>query len=225
VGRIENSAKIGLGLLALFLGGCAGKDQLVGSDGSGGGTATSGSVSYTFELLNFAPGECLPEPMQAEATCAVFTMRSGDACDCSEPGLTKTTAAVTNAARKQTELVGACGNGGPPCTDFCACEVPRATGTSQIECKTLPEPSADSVGWCYVSADAGEPQAELVADCPSDLRQRLRFVGDPSVYAGKPTFLACVDGPTPRPRGLGEVCALEFESDPKVRLSESKAIA
>ena len=219
MGKFKNSGEIALCLLTLLLASCAGKSQLVGSDGSRGAATSDSSVSYTFSPLNLGAGECLPAPIQNDTNCKVFTTRSGDACGCSEPGLTKTTAGVTEATRRQLQLVGHCGNAGQPsCDEYCACEVSRATSTSLIECKTLPASSPGSTGWCYVSAEAGEPQTDLVADCPSEQPQRLRFMGDSSAITSAPTFLACVDGQTPLPRALGEVCSQEFESDPKFRL-------
>jgi hypothetical protein len=109
---------------------------------------------------------------------------------------------------QQLRLVAYCGHEGQPsCTDYCACEIPRAISTSLIECKTLAEPSLDSAGWCYVSGDAGEPQASLVADCPSVQAQKLRVLGDPGLLSGAPSFLACADSAeTVPPRALGEVC-------------------
>jgi hypothetical protein len=165
-------------------------------------------VRYTVERLEVDPGLCLPFPLPAEGYCQVLTTRSGVACDCSESGLLLSPTSVTIAVQEQLELEGQCGNADqPPCWDFCACEFPRAIGKSLIECKTQPESSADSAGWCYVSADAGTPQAELVADCPSSDKQRLRFMGNSSLLAGAINFLACADsaGPAP-PRELGEVC-------------------
>lgn len=211
---IEKTWVIALVLLALPAGGCAGKDQLVGNDGSSaGGPSNAGPISngesYTLlGPLNFGPGKCLPEPIKADANCKVLTTRSGAACSCSEPGLISSTSRVTNAMRKQLQLVGYCGaEGQPPCTDACACEVSPAIGTSLLECTTLPEPSPDSAGWCYVSAGAGKVQTELVADCPSTQQQKLRFMGDPSVLSDMPSFLACVDGAgSAPPRAVGEVC-------------------
>jgi hypothetical protein len=165
-------------------------------------------VSYTLSQLEDIPGQCLPEPIEPDANCKLLTARKGAACSCSEPGLTTSTSSVTKALQKQLQLVGYCGaEGQPPCGDTCACEVSRAIGTSLIECKTLPEPSAESAGWCYVSADAGQSQAQLVAHCPSTQQQTLRFMGDPRLLAGVPSFLACAEGTgTPPPRDLGEVC-------------------
>jgi hypothetical protein len=176
---------------------------------SGDGSETGSGLSYTvMGPLTFGPGKCLPEPIEADANCQVLTTRSGADCGCSEPGLVPSKSGVTEAMRKQLELVGYCGNPGQaPCADYCSCEVSRAIGKSLIECQTLPGASAESSGWCYVAAEAGEPQADLVADCPKVQRQKLRFVGSPSLLSGMPSFLACLDGGEPVPHGeLGEVC-------------------
>ncbi|MEI9942130.1 MAG: hypothetical protein WDO69_33360 [Pseudomonadota bacterium] len=196
---------IALALLAVPAGGCAGKSQLVGSSNTGGSGASDDSISYTVTSL---VGACLPEPILDEANCKLLTTRSGPGCSCTEPGLSASTSTVTDAVRKQMQLVGACGNDGQPsCSDQCVCEVSRAIGTSLIECTTLPQTSPDSSGWCYVSGDAGEPQTDLVADCPDTRKQSVRFVGDPSLLARVSSFLACADGAgTVLPRGLGEVC-------------------
>ena len=214
---MSKSWLIALGLLELSVAGCAGKDQRVGSDSSSA-AAPSGenSVSYTLSLLEDLPEKCLSEPIDAEANCKLLTTRKGAACNCAEPGLSPSASSVTEAVQKQLQRVGYCGaEGQPPCSDSCACEVSRAIGTSLIECKTLPEPSAESSGWCYVSADAGAPQAELVAHCPSSQRQTLRFMGNPALLAGAPSFLACVDSRGSAPaRELGEVCSEELGTNP-----------
>ena len=134
---IRKNWVIALALAALPAAGCVGQDQLVGSDGSnvgapsfGGGT--SHSVSYTvLGPLNFAPGKCLPDPLRDEASCKMLTTRSGSACSCSEPGLAPTTSAVSAALAEQLRLVAYCGREGlPACTDYCACEIPRASRAS-----------------------------------------------------------------------------------------------
>src|SRR3954470_3385129 len=118
VGRISKRWMIALGLLPLSAGSCAGKDQLVGSDGSSAGGPAQSSLSYALSALDLGPGKCLPEPIKADADCKVLTTRSGAACSCSEPGLAKATSNVTNAMRKQLELVGYCGGQGQaPCSD------------------------------------------------------------------------------------------------------------
>jgi len=213
VGRISKRWMIALGLLPLSVTSCAGKDQLVGSDRSSAGGPSQSSLSYALSALDLGPGKCLPEPIKADADCKVLTTRSGAACSCSEPGLSKATSNVTNAMRTQLQRVGYCGGQDQaPCSEACACEVTKAIGQSLIECQTLTEPNSDSIGWCYVSADAGKPQTELVAECPSTQKQTLRFLGDPKLLSGEPSFLACVDAGGSAPaRAMGEVCSDEFD--------------
>ena len=217
---------IALASLGLAGGGCSGQNQLVGSDGSkvaaaagssgssgapAGGGADNDGLSYTvYAQVNADNGKCLPEPLQPESHWLLLTMRSGAACSCSEPGLVPSPAGLTPKARDALQLAGQCGNQGQPaCSEYCACEFPRAIGTSLIECKTQAQPSADSVGWCYVSADAGEPQTGLVADCPAVQQQRLRFMDNARLLADAVNFLAHVDSaPAAAPRReLGEVCS------------------
>jgi len=88
------------------------------------------------------------------------------------------------------------------CTDFCVCGVAQATGDSLTQCKTEAVPSADTSGWCYVAAAQGAAEATLVADCPPDNPQRLRFFGNAIAPADGINVLACSSftaEPTPRP--------------------------
>ena len=232
MGGIGNSWGIALALLAPLMG-CSGQNQLVGSDGSkvdtaagssgsaggpaagGGGNAGPSDSLYgptamdAITQLNADNGKCLPQPLSDEINWLVLTTRSGAACSCSEPGLGPSAPGLNARAREALQLTGVCGNGGQPsCSEYCACEFPRAIGTSLIECKTQPEPSPDSEGWCYVSADAGEPQIGLVADCPAVQQQKLRFMGNANLLANTVSFLAHADSAAGAPlRELGEVCS------------------
>lgn len=235
----------GIGMILLGLGACVGETPLVGSDGSGVGTpVTNGSAgnpssgapaaggadeprSLAFIPMAAQPGDpdprpyqCLPVPLN-ESDCQILTTRKGAACDCQEPGLVPSTASLTDAIRRYLQTSGQCDIGSrPACSSFCACEYPKAIGESLIECKTEPEASPESMGWCYVSADGGERQAELVADCPAPQPQRLRFMGNQSLLAATfdetgaldvYAFLSCTG--TLAPRKLGEVCAIGVVGD------------
>ena len=76
----------------------------------------------------------------------------------------------------------------------CFCEIPQPTGEGLIACQN--DPSASPVvngqpvdGWCYVDASTGNPS--LVESCPSDARQRLRFVGSGEAAPGATLYMSC----------------------------------
>ena len=169
-----------------------------------------------------APYKCLPFTL-VENDCRVYTTRTGSACNCQESGLVPSSSSVTDAVRNQLQLIGQCDSESrPDCSSLCTCEYSRAIGTSEIECKSQLETSPESTGWCYVAADGGEQPAELVADCPKNQPQRLRFMGNSGLLAATLdetgarsvyNFLACDNGVTPTPSALGEVCSTGGISD------------
>src|SRR4051812_31568884 len=102
-------------MMALPLGACSGTDQLVGSNGAagGGGMASGnptggagpdGNLTAFFTELLTDDTKCLPLSLPKTPTgdvaCRVIVARSSPTCDCSAPGLSKTSADLT--AKSQT---------------------------------------------------------------------------------------------------------------------------
>ena len=91
----------------------------------------------------------------------------------------------------------------------CFCEVPQLTGaatgaplwTCQNDPSEMPVDQSGAVvdGYCYVDADQGVGNPEVVERCPEDDRRLLRFVGDGQARNGHTLFLACTDEHTQPP--------------------------
>jgi hypothetical protein len=90
-------------------------------------------------------------------------------------------------------------------TNFCLCEVSptRRSGRgpddppnldAEHDCQNTESPADSTDGWCYVDQTGaltlGNP--ELVAQCPSTSKRKLRFVGDGQLAQGSTTFVACL---------------------------------
>ena len=221
-------------MMALPLGACSATDQLVGSNGSsvtpgaGGGTGgqpgaapLSGSVNSFFTELKADGGGCLPRALPRTPTgdvaCRVIVARAASTCDCTAPGLSKTSADLSAASQSFMHDLGICGGAGePPCSQYCQCNVTEATGTSLSQCQTEAAPDADSLGWCYVSSEQGAAANALLSSCPDTSKQSVRFVGQSTPVAGDVYFLACAgneSAPT-TPAAVGEGCVGADESNP-----------
>jgi len=94
-----------------------------------------------------------------------------------------------------TELGRPCGEADPNCTRACLCEVLQVQQVQTNPPNALEvcrdDPDASGVeGWCYVDADQGLGNEELVENCPATQRRLLRFVGR-GLEPNTTTFVAC----------------------------------
>jgi hypothetical protein len=80
-----------------------------------------------------------------------------------------------------------------PCETFCTCELLQLSGGELAMCQNdVSEPNVP--GYCYVNAAPNEPNVgnpDLVADCASDSKRLLRFVGG-TPAPGAIALVACL---------------------------------
>lgn len=174
-------------------------------------TGDKASASYGYNpavaaiidrLKDALKGQCLPRPLSADpdtgkVPCAVVEATSGaDGCDCGTPGRSPANAQIDPAVRKQLAESGLCGGGsGIDCGSYCLCEITQHEGGDLQTCQTSVDPAGVAPGYCYVDANLGEAQAEIVKDCPATQKRLLRFAGGIPAQ-GSVTFIACLGGAT-----------------------------
>ncbi|HWO11594.1 MAG TPA: hypothetical protein VNN80_19000 [Polyangiaceae bacterium] len=148
---------------------------------------------------------CLPRslatvPNDTTVACSlVETIPQPDgACNCDEARARRAPGPVLDSVvRTQLagELGGPCGSGDPNCNNACLCEVLQVQQVTSNPADALDicrnDLEASGVeGWCYIDADLGIGNPELVANCPATQRRLLRFVGR-GLEANSTTFVAC----------------------------------
>jgi hypothetical protein len=82
---------------------------------------------------------------------------------------------------------------------LCLCEINQETGDDLVACQANAAPSVP--GYCYID----DPTSPALAECPSNQKQLLRFVGDgvtKTPAQGAVTFIACLTSP---PSGDGGI--------------------
>ncbi len=153
------------------------------------------ALDYLAGVIGKGLERCLPRTLDVEADgslpCKVAESTLGS-CDCSELGRTAPSTEVESAVRAELELGGHCGAGtGTSCDDYCVCEIVQATGDAKEACETQQAPGEGAAGYCYVDAELGIGNPELVGNCPPTERRTLRFVGEDIPKKGSVTFMAC----------------------------------
>jgi hypothetical protein len=89
----------------------------------------------------------------------------------------------------QLQASGNCdGAGQTKCASWCTCEILQETGADLAACTSNQQPTAP--GYCYV-----DKEPTLLAKCPANQQQLLRFVGDSNHQTpaqGSVAFIACL---------------------------------
>jgi len=188
------------------------------SGGAPGGIGSGGTLGNVYiDEIRVAIGGgplCLPRPLSFGATgspeegrsaCAIGELGFG-ACDCSLPGHAPVPSTLLSAFKTKAQQDQSCGGTTPvDCDTACACEIVQPAGTSRdmssdlYACLNDVTPPPSLAGFCVIDQQhvdgAGAPapigSAELVAQCPSDERRRIRFVGDGIPATGAMLYLAC----------------------------------
>ena len=217
----------GWGLLLGALG-CSGESAVVGANdmegasGTGGAGVTGGAVSGTVTRymtpITDGAGLCLPTELpigdDGTAACKIFTTSVSESCACDAVNRAPVSASQRDATRKLARESSYCDEPGTPaCADLCVCENLEAVGDALGACLTDESTTAD--GWCYVAPAQGIGSPTLVATCPVESRQKIRFMNGAELGMGR-SFLACSGtGPSPHPPApLGSVCVPNDEADP-----------
>ena len=142
--------------------------------------------------------KCLPRSLDTSGSptgqiaCQIVEAQKAGKCDCGQPGRSPADPGVVPAVFKQLQASGACGtaSGQTPCdaTGFCMCQINQEAGADLAACQANQAPSVP--GFCYIN----DPNSPALANCASNQKQLLRFVGDGSTLTparGASTFLTC----------------------------------
>jgi hypothetical protein len=232
----------------LTVGACSGTHPLVGSNGataggSGGGGEPDQDASAPVLTGSFSatvPGDgleggtaCIPFALPVDATgnptCELASAEQTPNCDCNTPGLAPASETLTQATRVRLQLAGKCGPalGSIPCSDFCVCSLPPATGASLQQCLTEASPDASSSGWCYVSNEQGNAATSLLAACTEQQTHEVRILGDAVPQTAATLVLNCDAGTLPAsatPLPLGALCVSSDETFPDFAGSDSAGV-
>ncbi len=145
---------------------------------------------------------CLPRaldktPDTDQTLCSVIESQAAGLCDCTAAGRSDVPADLVPELYRQLENAGLCGNVGLPACDatgFCACQINQESGQDLEAC--LNGASVAEPGFCYVD----DPNSSVVAACPANERQLLRFIDGTTAKtpaAGATTFVFCPVGDAP----------------------------
>jgi hypothetical protein len=200
----------GLAALAVHMG-CGGDDDghesppAAGSGGAGGAGATGGATSQNVfvDILPADESGCLPRALIPDETagsdsygqvpCSVLEATFEVPCSCDAAGRISADTVFVGPSRGRLEAAGACnGASGQTCDTLCLCEIEQLGGEDLTRCQNELDAS-DPAGFCYIDESLDFTNPELVADCPAERRQRLRFL-DPSGQtprSGATVLIAC----------------------------------
>lgn len=190
-----------------------------GGVGESGGVGDSGGVQNRFIdqiVLGQAggPPKCLPRSLGAglpgrdddgRVPCAIGELKPS-ACDCSQPARAPLSASLLSALRQKMRTSGACDTSTTvSCDTLCGCEIVQTPGLasdpgSELHaCQNELSPGASVAGFCEIDqmrtdasgapAPLGNP--ELVAQCPSNEKRLLRFVGAGEPASEASSFISC----------------------------------
>jgi hypothetical protein len=145
-------------------------------------------------------GRCLPRELVANddgtVPCAVIEANPGSCtCDPNQRRAEPKTEEIKKAVLKQLEATGICGAAPlPSCNTFCMCEILQTEGDQLQACQNRENFGTETspIGYCYVDAEQGIGNANIVANCPASSRRLLRFVGDDTPKQGSIAFIACL---------------------------------
>jgi len=149
---------------------------------------------------------CLPRQLATESgklSCEVVEAVTDPAwTQCVAKGRNDVAPSLKEAVRRQLKDEGICdGDGKLPCSSYSFCSLKQLTDDMdpirpKTQCETLAnfETVSPVPGFCYVDPDQGIGSDDLVANCPTSQKRKLRIVGDGGdKRAPAPgwTFIAC----------------------------------
>ncbi len=137
-----------------------------------------------------------PDTGETETQCAVVEVTStqGGACNCdANANRGPVDDKLVSPVLKQLGALGQCGPSsasGIPCdtTNYCLCEINEAS--DKFSCENDPDGTVQGIGWCYIDAEQGIGNADLVKQCSP--QRQLRFVGTDTPQPGATVFIACL---------------------------------
>jgi hypothetical protein len=229
-GRMRSaSLLVALSLLGVMGVGCSGESPVVGRSQGDSAELSPGepetTVTQSVHVMTSGWGStdpddpsCMPfEPpldSTGDASCVALRVSFPDGpCECEAPAFVPAKPGQVTVALEAVEGLD-CGEGfGRDCASACVCEAVKATGDDLTECLSEEEPREDAYGWCYVSAERGNP--ELARGCTPYPARRLRALGP--TRGDYRAVLACSGGngsQAPRSRAIGEPCLPDDEALP-----------
>ena len=142
-------------------------------------------------------GQCLPRTLDADeagqVSCLILEARKVDGeCSCDGAARDPVSAEHQPAVDQALENPAAAEAGWN-----CFCEIPQLTGAELEACQTQtdksPSLSGEPIdGWCYVDPGASPiANPELVKDCKSTEKRKIRFVGEAQGSSGSTMFITC----------------------------------
>jgi hypothetical protein len=154
-------------------------------------------------------GRCLPRELVPEqdpaspdynkVPCAVIEATPSPTgactCDAAQRRAPPEGEEIQEAVRKQLSVTGICGDAPlQACSSFCLCEILQTEDADLNACQQQAAfaAGASPIGYCYVDAEQGIGNPEIVASCPASSRRLLRFVGDNTPAKGSVAFIACL---------------------------------
>jgi hypothetical protein len=153
-------------------------------------------------------GQCLPRaldidtneasPSFGKVSCSVIeAVRTEGECTC-DPTKGRsplTSKDLRDGARDGLREHADCGGDtGIPCDAFCLCEVEQLTGDKLDAC-LAGSTDPNLYGYCYVDADLGIGNPELVERCEANKKRKLHWVGDGLPANGSTMLMACLGAP------------------------------
>ena len=171
---------------------------------------TAGQPGYGYEpavdaivdrLKTVLAGRCPPRPLAVEAgddgalPCVVVeALEQQDSCSCTAAGRKPASAAARKLVEKQLRDTRSCDYGTlPACSSYCFCEIAQAEGTNRDSC--LNDATDSGIpGYCYIDPYGSPPvgNPELVEDCGSTSKRKIRFVGPDTPKPGATAYIACL---------------------------------
>jgi hypothetical protein len=160
-------------------------------------------------LGNNVDRRCLPRELTAvddpatpevdpRVTCTIVeAVPSADGCTCDGSRNRRTPKPTfVDAAHEALLDYGLCGTESlTPCESFCVCEIAQLEGAELAVCQEELSVPGNVYGYCYVDADQGIGNPEIVSYCPLSGRRILRFVGDDTPTKGAAAFIGCIGAP------------------------------
>jgi hypothetical protein len=147
--------------------------------------------------------KCLPRKLavapDGTVSCTVLEATADPAWTC-DPAMNrkKPDPRLIEPARQRLEGDRACDSdpstASPDCSRFSFCEIMKADDS----CLTA-TPSSGTIGWCYVDPDANLGDPSIVARCPANQHQIIRFVGDNTPVRNGIVLFSCGAAPPAPP--------------------------
>lgn len=147
-------------------------------------------------------GQCLPRPLDPKedglVDCVIVeaTPTAGQGCDATgqqtgsaRPAREEANPKLIEVAKRRMEDQQVCA--GAACNDYTFCAINPVQSEALTQCQENPAEGKQGGGFCYVDADQGIGNPDLVARCPANKRRMLRFVGQDIPRSGATTLIAC----------------------------------